>query len=94
MGRGRAEIHERFAVRHEHARPADSHRGGTGGPAIIAHIPVGGFFSPAQSLSVSWDQYQTVQSGVTVTLSAGDIVFAGSKFGGGAAPAFLAIFGL
>jgi hypothetical protein len=66
--------------------------GGTG-PAIVAHIPVGGFFSPARSLSVSWDQYQTTQSGVTVTLSAGDIVFAGSKFGG-AAPAFLKIFGL
>ncbi|WP_431235017.1 hypothetical protein ACQ856_11140 [Mycolicibacterium psychrotolerans] len=66
--------------------------GGTG-PAIVAHIPVGGFFSPARSLSVTWDEYSTVQSGVTVTLAAGDIVFAGSKFGG-AAPAFLAIFGL
>ncbi|PND59732.1 hypothetical protein CRM90_01850 [Mycobacterium sp. ENV421] len=66
--------------------------GGTG-PAIVAHIPVGGFFSPARSLRVTWDEYSTDQSGVTVTLSAGDIVFAGSKFGG-AAPAFLAIFGL
>ncbi len=66
--------------------------GGTG-PAIVAHIPVGGFFSPARSLSVTWDEFSTVQSGVTITLSAGDIVFAGSKFGG-AAPAFLAIFGL
>lgn len=66
--------------------------GGTG-PAIVAHIPVGGFFSPARSLSVSWDEYSTTQSGVTVKLDAGDIAFAGSKFGG-AAPAFLAIFGL
>ncbi|BBX10089.1 hypothetical protein [Mycolicibacterium aichiense] len=66
--------------------------GGTG-PAIVAHIPVGGFFSPARSLSVTWDEFSTVQSGVTITLAAGDIVFAGSKFGG-AAPAFLAIFGL
>ncbi|QEN12481.1 hypothetical protein ACRDU6_07145 [Mycolicibacterium sp. ELW1] len=66
--------------------------GGTG-PAIVAHIPVGGFFSPARSLSVSWDEFSTVQSGVTIKLAAGDIVFAGSKFGG-AAPAFLAIFGL
>lgn len=59
----------------------------------MAHIPVGGFFSPARSLSVTWDEFSTVQSGVTITLAAGDIVFAGSKFGG-AAPAFLAIFGL
>ncbi|MCV7345237.1 hypothetical protein [Mycolicibacterium rhodesiae] len=66
--------------------------GGTG-PAIVAHIPVGGFFSPARSLSVTWDEFSTDQSGVTITLAAGDIVFAGSKFGG-AAPAFLAIFGL
>lgn len=66
--------------------------GGTG-PAITAHIPVGGFFSAPRSLSVSWDEYSTTQSGVTVTLAAGDIIFAGSKFGG-AAPAFLKIFGL
>lgn len=66
--------------------------GGTG-PAIVAHIPLGGFFSPARSLSVTWDEFSTVQSGVTIKLAAGDIVFAGSKFGG-AAPAFLAIFGL
>ncbi|AKK25960.1 hypothetical protein [Mycobacterium sp. EPa45] len=66
--------------------------GGTG-PAIVAHIPVGGLFSPAQSLSVSWDEYSTTQSGITVKLAAGNIAFAGTKFGG-AAPAFFAIFGL
>ncbi len=66
--------------------------GGTG-PAIVAHIPVGGFFSPARSLRVSWDEYSTTQSGLTVELAAGDITFAGTKFGG-AAPAFLALFGL
>ncbi|MCV7217441.1 hypothetical protein H7J51_19375 [Mycobacterium crocinum] len=66
--------------------------GGTG-PDIVAHIPVGGFFSPARSLEVTWSEYTTTQSGVEITLNAGDIVFGGTKFGG-AAPAFLALFGL
>ncbi|WP_396925631.1 hypothetical protein [Mycolicibacterium sp.] len=66
--------------------------GGTG-PEITAHIPVGGFFSPARSLSVEWTGIETTQSGVLVKLDAGAINFAGTKFGG-AAPAFLALFGL
>jgi hypothetical protein len=66
---------------------------GVSGPAIVAHIPVGGIFSPARSVSVSWDDYSTEQSGVEVVLVGGSINFAGSKFGG-AVPAFLKIFGL
>jgi hypothetical protein len=66
---------------------------GVSGPAIVAHIPVGGLFSPARSVSVSWDDYSAEQSGVEVALVGGSINFAGSKFGG-AAPAFLKIFGL
>ncbi len=63
------------------------------GPDITVHIPVGGFFSPARSVTADWDAYSTTQAGVTVKLAAGDIVFAGTKFGG-AAPAFFKIFGL
>lgn len=66
---------------------------GASGPAIVAHIPVGGLLSPARSLSVSWGDYSIVQSGVEVALVGGSIDFAGSTFGG-AAPAFLKIFGL
>ncbi len=70
-------------------------QGGTG-PDITVHIPVGGFFSPARSVTAEWDAYTTTESGVTVTLAAppdGKLVFAGTKFGG-AAPAFFKIFGL
>lgn len=66
--------------------------GGTG-PEIVAHIPVGGFLSPARSVSVSWDDYSTTQSGVVTELVGGEIVFAGSKFGGATA-AFFKIFGI
>lgn len=68
---------------------------GDSGPSIVAHIPVGGFFSPARSLSVDWDDYSYTDesTGAEIALVGGSINFAGSKFGG-AAPAFLKIFGL
>ncbi|WP_233211151.1 hypothetical protein [Mycobacterium sp. shizuoka-1] len=68
---------------------------GGAGPAIVAHIPIGGVLSPLRSVSVSWDDYSYVDgsTGATIELVGGDIDFAGSKFGG-AAPAFLKIFGL
>ncbi len=66
---------------------------GVSGPTIVAHIPVGGLFSPARPVSVSWDDYSAEQSGVQVALVGGSIEFAGSTFGG-AAPAFFKIFGL
>ena len=66
---------------------------GASGPAIVAHIPVGGLLSPARSVAVSWGDYSTEQSGVEVALVGGSSNFAGSKFGG-AAPAFLKIFGI
>lgn len=66
---------------------------GTSGPAITAHVPLGGFFSPARSVSVTFADYQTTESGMTIKLTGGDVVFGGTKFGG-AAPAFLAIFGI
>lgn len=68
--------------------------GGTG-PVVVAHIPVGGLFSPLRPLSVSWDDYSFVDgsTGATIALVGGSINFAGSQFGG-AVPAFFRIFGI
>lgn len=68
---------------------------GTSGPAFVAHIPVGGLFSPLRPVSLSWDDYSVVDqtSGAEIALVGGSIDFAGSQLGG-AAPAFLKIFGI
>ncbi|MCX2933257.1 hypothetical protein ORI20_23575 [Mycobacterium sp. CVI_P3] len=68
---------------------------GDTGPVVELGIPIGGLFSPLRSVSVSWDEYSYVDesTGTEFVLDAADINFAGSKFGG-AAPAFLQLFGL
>ncbi len=68
---------------------------GTSGPTFVAHIPVGGLFSSLRPVSLSWSDYSAVDqtSGAQIVLVGGSIDFAGSQLGG-AAPAFLKIFGI
>lgn len=68
---------------------------GSPGPTFVAHIPVGGLFSSLRPVSLSWGDYSSVDptSGAEIALVGGSIDFAGSQLGG-AAPAFLKIFGI
>ncbi|AQT78570.1 hypothetical protein B1R94_03880 [Mycolicibacterium litorale] len=68
---------------------------GDTGEVVALHIPVGGVFAPLRPVSVTWPATSGVDGtgSVLVKFDAGNIEFAGTRFGG-VAPAFLQLFGL
>ncbi|WP_163806495.1 hypothetical protein [Mycolicibacterium anyangense] len=69
--------------------------GGSTGPSVVVHIPVGGLFSSLRPVSLTWGDYSYVDqtSGAEIGIVGGSIDFAGTQLGG-AAPAFFKILGI